>query len=61
MARSPALCLCGAVSEVIPVDLHIRGCPPEPIALLKGLITLRPKLSAAYAKQLARHPRTLKK
>jgi NADH:ubiquinone oxidoreductase subunit B-like Fe-S oxidoreductase len=30
----------GAVSEVIPVDLHIRGCPPEPIALLKGLITL---------------------
>jgi Ni,Fe-hydrogenase III small subunit len=30
----------GAVSEVIPVDLHIRGCPPEPIALLKGLIAL---------------------
>ena len=30
----------GAVSEVIPVDLHIRGCPPDPIALLKGLIAL---------------------
>jgi Ni,Fe-hydrogenase III small subunit len=30
----------GAVSEVIPVDLHIRGCPPDPVALLKGLITL---------------------
>ena len=30
----------GAVSEVIPVDLHIRGCPPEPVALLKGLIAL---------------------
>jgi Ni,Fe-hydrogenase III small subunit len=30
----------GAVSEAIPVDLHIRGCPPEPVALLKGLIAL---------------------
>ena len=30
----------GAVSEVIPVDLHIRGCPPDPVALLKGLIAL---------------------
>ncbi|HEY8161960.1 MAG TPA: NADH-quinone oxidoreductase subunit B family protein [Methylocystis sp.] len=30
----------GAVAEVIPVDLHIRGCPPDPVALLKGLIAL---------------------
>src|SRR5205807_5017716 len=30
----------GAVSEVIPVDLHIKGCPPRPIDLLKGLVTL---------------------
>ena len=30
----------GAVSEVIPVDLHIRGCPPDPVALLRGLIAL---------------------
>jgi len=30
----------GAVSEVIPVDLHIKGCPPRPIDLLKGLLTL---------------------
>jgi Ni,Fe-hydrogenase III small subunit len=30
----------GAVSEVIPVDLHIGGCPPDPTALLKGLIAL---------------------
>ena len=28
----------GAVTEVIPVDLHIRGCPPDPTTLLKGLI-----------------------
>ena len=30
----------GAVSSVIPVDLHIRGCPPDPEALLKGLVAL---------------------
>jgi Ni,Fe-hydrogenase III small subunit len=30
----------GAVSAVIPVDLHIQGCPPNPVALLKGLLTL---------------------
>ncbi|MGC1353261.1 MAG: NADH-quinone oxidoreductase subunit B family protein [Xanthobacteraceae bacterium] len=30
----------GGVSHVVPVDLHIRGCPPSPTALLKGLIAL---------------------
>src|SRR6266511_2600085 len=30
----------GGVSSVIPVDLHIRGCPPNPTQLLKGLLTL---------------------
>ncbi len=30
----------GAVSKVVPVDLHIRGCPPDPASLLKGLIAL---------------------
>jgi NADH:ubiquinone oxidoreductase subunit B-like Fe-S oxidoreductase len=25
---------------VVPVDLHIPGCPPTPTALLKGLIAL---------------------
>jgi Ni,Fe-hydrogenase III small subunit len=30
----------GGVSAVLPVDLHIRGCPPAPTALLKGLLTL---------------------
>ncbi|HET7716542.1 MAG TPA: NADH-quinone oxidoreductase subunit B family protein [Bauldia sp.] len=30
----------GGVGDVLPVDLHIRGCPPEPIAILKGLVAL---------------------
>ncbi|HEX5958940.1 MAG TPA: NADH-quinone oxidoreductase subunit B family protein [Hyphomicrobiaceae bacterium] len=30
----------GPVSAVIPVDLHIAGCPPTPTELLKGLIAL---------------------
>jgi Ni,Fe-hydrogenase III small subunit len=30
----------GGVHEVVPVDLHIRGCPPTPLQLLKGLLAL---------------------
>src|SRR5271170_340580 len=30
----------GGVSNVVPVDLHIRGCPPRPTEILKGLIAL---------------------
>jgi len=30
----------GGVSEVIPVDLHIPGCPPTPMQLLEGLLAL---------------------
>jgi Ni,Fe-hydrogenase III small subunit len=30
----------GGVGAVIPVDLHIRGCPPAPLVLLQGLLAL---------------------
>ncbi|CAN7704532.1 NADH-quinone oxidoreductase subunit B family protein [Pararhizobium sp. LjRoot238] len=30
----------GGVSAVIPVDLHIPGCPPSPADILKGLLAL---------------------
>src|SRR5437016_1909005 len=30
----------GGVGKVVPVDLHIRGCPPRPVELLKGLLAL---------------------
>ena len=30
----------GGVDKVVPVNLHIRGCPPDPVALLRGLLAL---------------------
>ena len=33
---------CGAVENVIPVDVKIPGCPPAPLELLKGLLAALP-------------------
>jgi Ni,Fe-hydrogenase III small subunit len=37
---SPSYAVAGGVGAIVPVDLHIRGCPPQPIDLLRGLLTL---------------------
>jgi Ni,Fe-hydrogenase III small subunit len=37
---APSAAVVGGVSAVVPVDLHIPGCPPSPTALLKGLLAL---------------------
>ncbi len=34
---------CGAVSNVLPVDVVIAGCPPTPLALMAGLLGLMQK------------------
>ena len=34
---------CGGLSNVIPVDLVIPGCPPTPLVLMKGLLGLMEK------------------
>ncbi|MCW5699720.1 MAG: NADH-quinone oxidoreductase subunit NuoB [Rhodospirillales bacterium] len=39
----------GGVAEVIPVDLHIPGCPPNPVQLLEGLLSLLEAEAAAPA------------
>ncbi len=36
----------GGVDAVIPVDLFIPGCPPEPAAILRGILTVLDRLPA---------------
>ena len=43
-AGSPAVV--GGISAVVPVDLHVTGCPPTPTALLQGLLALLEGVSA---------------
>lgn len=30
---------CGKISNVIPVDVVVSGCPPTPVAILQGILT----------------------
>jgi Ni,Fe-hydrogenase III small subunit len=39
----------GGAHEVVPVDLHIPGCPPSPTAILKGLLALMEQVDAKAA------------
>ncbi len=41
----------GAVASVVPVDLHIRGCPPTPRQLLAGLLALLDLSAAASGRR----------
>ena len=37
---------CGAVENVIPVDVRIAGCPPTPVQLLTGLLALFERMNS---------------
>jgi Ni,Fe-hydrogenase III small subunit len=37
-AGSPAVV--GPLAGILPVDLHVRGCPPPPLDIVKGLLAL---------------------
>jgi len=45
----------GGVSAVVPVDLHIGGCPPSPLRLLQGLISLLEPGPASHNSLTARY------
>lgn len=36
----------GGAHHVVPVDLHIPGCPPRPIEILRGLLALLERVNA---------------
>ena len=51
---------CGAVENVIPVDVKIAGCPPAPLDLLRGLLAaLRPERRHAARVPLRARPPTV--
>jgi Ni,Fe-hydrogenase III small subunit len=37
----------GGVAAVVPVDLHVPGCPPPPLEILRGLLALLECTSAS--------------
>lgn len=39
----------GGVADVVPVDLHIPGCPPPPVVILQGLLALLESSNARQA------------
>ncbi len=47
--------ICGGAGAVVPVDLHIAGCPPHPLTILDGLLRLIDRLDEAGGRD-AREP-----
>lgn len=48
--------VCGAVDQVLPVDVYIPGCPPNPYALLHGILVAVGRLPAKHSGVATRPP-----
>ena len=47
----------GALSQVLPVDVYVPGCPPRPQAILQGCIAAAQRLSERAKNPFQREPR----
>jgi Ni,Fe-hydrogenase III small subunit len=34
----------GSVDQIVPVDVFVAGCPPEPVDILRGILTALDRL-----------------
>jgi Ni,Fe-hydrogenase III small subunit len=50
---------CGRVANVIPVDVAVPGCPPPPVAILRGILTAVRRLKHGNADGSGRHRRAV--
>jgi Ni,Fe-hydrogenase III small subunit len=41
----------GSVDQVVPVDVFVTGCPPEPTDILRGILTALDRLSARRSRR----------
>jgi Ni,Fe-hydrogenase III small subunit len=44
----------GSVDQFIPVDVFVRGCPPEPLEILQGILTALDRASKQPSKSMAK-------
>ena len=48
----------GSVADIIPVDVIVPGCPPEPADILRGILTAIDRLPHRNRSRRARHSRS---